>query len=128
MNSNESTKTKNADKTAILEKLMESIIINEVPGSEGLEDLSKNVDSPDDAVNLVRKIENVLKSKKNNILILAYHQGLIFKKFKKNIKFMGAVSNIKISKATINFKMGIIQFLHDYPKMQKSSFSSHFEE
>ena len=80
MNSSESTKMKNADKTAILEKLMESIMINEVPDSEGLEDLSKNVDNPDDAVRVVRKIENILKSKKNNILILAYHQGLIFKK------------------------------------------------
>ena len=83
MNSNESTKTKSADKTTILETLMESIMVDEVPDSEGLEDLSKNVDSPDDALKLVRKIENILKSKKNNILILAYHQGLIFKKYKK---------------------------------------------
>ena len=79
MNSNESRKTKNADKTTIMEKLMESIMVEEVPDSEGLEDLSKNVDSPDNAVKLVRKIENILKSKKNNILILAYHQGLNFK-------------------------------------------------
>ena len=60
MNSNESTKIKNADKTTILE----SIMVEEVPHREGLEDLSKNVDSPDDAVKLVRKIEHILKSKK----------------------------------------------------------------
>ena len=78
MNRNESTETKNADKTTILEKLLKSIMVDEVPDSEGLEDLSKNVDSPDDAVKLVRKIENILKSRKNNILILAYNQGLIF--------------------------------------------------
>ena len=46
---------------------------DEVPDSEGLEHLPKNVDSPDDTIKLVRKIENILKSKKNNILILAYH-------------------------------------------------------
>ena len=126
MNSNESTKAKNADKTAILETLRKSIIIDEVPDSEGLEDLSKNVDCSDDAVKLVRKIENILKSKKNNILILTYHQGLIFKKIKKYIKFTRAVSNLKISKPTINFKIGIIQFLHDYPKTRKSSISLHF--
>ena len=34
---------------------------------------------------------------------------------------MSAVANLKISNATINFKIGIIQFLHDYPKMLKSS-------
>ena len=55
MNSNEFTKMKNADKTTILEKIMESIIIDKVPDSEGLEDLSKNVDSFDDEVKLVRK-------------------------------------------------------------------------
>ena len=64
-----------------------------------------------------------MKSKKNNILILAYHQGLIFKKFKENSKFMGAV---KIGKATINFKVGIIKIIDDYPKMRKSSVSLHF--
>ena len=85
MSSNESTKTKNADKTTILEKLMESIMVDEVSDSEALEDLSKNVDSPDDAVKLVRKTENILKTKKNNILILAYHLGLIFKNIKKYI-------------------------------------------
>ena len=67
-----------------------------------------------------------MKSKKNNTLVLAYHQGIIFKKFKGNSKFTSAVVNLKISKATINFKIGIIQFLHDYPQMRKSSISLHF--
>ena len=104
---------------------MESIMIEEVD-SEGIEDLSRNVDSPDDAAGLVGRIEHVMKSTKNNILILAYNQGLIFKTFKENIKFTGAVSNLKIGKATINFKISIIKFLDDYPKMRKSSVSLHF--
>ena len=68
---------KQNNKTTILEKLMESIMSEEVD-SEGIEDLSRNVDSPDDAATLVGRIERIMKSKKNNILILAYHQGLIF--------------------------------------------------
>ena len=40
----------------------------------------RNVDSPDDAAKLVGRIERIMKSKKNNILILAYYRGLIFKK------------------------------------------------
>ena len=67
-----------------------------------------------------------MKSKKNNILILAYHERLIFKKFKENLKFIGAVSNLEIGKATVNFKIGIIKFLDDYPKMRKSSVFLHF--
>ena len=68
---------------------MESIMVDGVSDSEALEDLSKNVDSLDDTVKLLRKIENILRTKKNNILILAYHRGLIFKKYKKKYKVQG---------------------------------------
>ena len=101
----ETRKTKQNNKTAILEKLVESIMSEEVD-SEGIEDFSRNVGSPDDDTKLVGKIERIMKSKKYNILILAYHQGLIFKTFKGNNKFTGAVANLKIGKATINFKIG----------------------
>ena len=73
---------------------MESVMSEEVD-SEGIEDLSRNVDRPDDTARLVGRIERVMKSKKNNILILANHQGLIFKKFKENIRFTGAVTILK---------------------------------
>ena len=116
---------KQKSKTAILEKLMESIMSKEVE-SEAIEDLSRNVDSPDDAAKLVGRIKCITKSKKNNILILAYHQGLIFERSKENSKFTGAVTNLKIGKATINFKIRIIKFIDDYPKMRKSSVSLHF--
>ena len=73
---------------------MESVMSEKVD-SEGIEDLSRNVDRPDDAARLVGRIERVMKSKKNNILILGHHQGLIFKKFKENIRFTGAVTILK---------------------------------
>ena len=79
MNSNEAVK-KQDNKTAIFEKLTGSIMIKEVD-SEGIEDLSGSVESPNDAAKLISKIECVMKSKKNNILVLAYHQGIIFKIF-----------------------------------------------
>ena len=100
---------------------MGSIMIEEV-ASEGIEDLASSVESPDDAAELISKIERVMKSKKNNILVLAYYQGIIFKKFKENSKFTSAVADLKISKATVNFKIGIIKFIDDDPKMRKSSF------
>ena len=125
MNSNEARKAKQNNKTAIFEKLMELAMSEEVD-SEGIEDLPRNVNSPDDAAKLVGRIERIMKSKKNNILILAYHQGLTFKKFKDNDKFAGAVINLKIGRVTINFNKGIIKFLDGYAKMQKSSVSLHF--
>ena len=124
MNYNESVK-KQQSKTAILEKLMESIMIGEVDYKD-IENLSISVKSPNDAAELISKIERVIKSRKNSILVLAYPQGVIFKRFKENSMFTGAVINPKISKSTINFKIGIVQFIHDYPKMKKSSIFLHF--
>ena len=100
--------------------------MSEEVDSMGAEDLSRNVDSPDDPAELIKRIEQIMKSKKNNILTLANHQGIIFKKYKENSKFMSAVAKFKISKATINFKIGIIKFIAYYSKMRKSSISLHF--
>ena len=94
--------------------------------SKGAEDMSKNVGNPDDAAELIGRIERIMKSKKSNILMLAYHQGIFLKKYKGNNNFMSAVAKFKIPKTTINFKIGIINFIDDYPKMRKSSISLHF--
>ena len=57
--------------------------------------------------------------------MLAYHQGIIFRKFKENNKLASAVTKFKISKATINFKIDIVKFIYDYPKIQTPCIS-HF--
>ena len=124
MNYNEDVK-KQQSKTATLEKLMDSIMIGEVDCKD-IENLSSSAESQNDAAELISKIERVIKSRKNSILILAYHQGVIFKRFKENSMFTSAVTSLKISKSTINFKIEIVQFIHDYPKMKKSSISLHF--
>ena len=64
----------------MFEKLRDSIVSKEVD-SMGAEDLSRNVDSRDDAAELIERTERIMKSKKNNILVLTYHQGIIFKRF-----------------------------------------------
>ena len=96
---------------------MEPIMIGEVD-SKDIENLSSSVRSPKDAAELISKIKRVIKSRKNSILVLAYHQGVIFKRFKENSMFTSAVTNLKISKSTINFKLGIVQFIHNYPKIK----------
>ena len=39
---------------------------------------------------------------------------------------MSEVTKFKISKTTINFKIGIIKYIDDYPKMRKSCISLPF--
>ena len=46
--------------------------------NKGIEELSKNFDKSDEAIELIKKIEKVIKKRKNNILMLAYHQDIIF--------------------------------------------------
>ena len=104
---------------------MESIMIGEVDCKD-IGNLSSSVKSPNAAAELISKLERIIKSRKNSILVLACHQGAIFKRFKENSMFASAVTNLKRSKSTINFKIGIVEFIHDYPKMKKSSTSLHF--
>ena len=91
--------------------------------SKGVEDLSKKVDNPDDAAQLVKKIDKMIKNNKNNILMLGYHQGIIFRKFKENNKFASAATKFKISRTTINFKIDIVNFIDRHPKTRKSCIS-----
>ena len=64
---------------------------------------------------LVKKLDNLTKCSKNNILVWAYQQGKVFQKFKINSKFVSAM--------TINFKIDIVKFIENYPKMKKSCIS-----
>ena len=101
-------------------------VLNKEFDSKGVEDLSKRVDNPGDSAELIDRIKRIMMSEKNNILILAYHQGIIFKKHKENNRFTNAVARFKIIRATINFEIGIIKFIEYYTKMKKTSISLHF--
>ena len=71
--------------------------------------MSRKVDNPGDAAKLVKKIEKMIKTKKNSVVMLAFHQGVIFKKFKENNTFICTV--------TEKFKTAVVKFIDDYPKM-----------
>ena len=114
MDPDETSKTYKASKSNILEKLSESVMSTQIE-SKGIEELAENVDNPDDAAALIMKMDNMIKSKKNNILMIDYQQGEIFRRFKTNSKLISTVSAFKISKITINFKIDIVEFIDMYP-------------
>ena len=72
--------------------------MSEQTESKGIEELAKKVDNPDDAAELIKKMDKMIKSKKNNILMIPYQQGEIFKKFKTNDKFISTVSDSKLAR------------------------------
>ena len=75
---------------------------------------------------VVTEMKKIIKSNKRTILWLAYQQGKIFEKFKTNNKFINMVNYFEISKSTMVFKISIVRFLNNYPKVKKSSLSLHF--
>ena len=107
----------------LLQKLLDSLISKEEIETKCLEKLIKNTSNPNDAIQLVKKLVKLTKCSKNNILVWAYQQGKVFQKFKSNNKFVSAVTEFGISKTTINFKIDIVKFIENYPKMKKSCIS-----
>ena len=107
-------------KDQVLEKLRDSLINSkEEIETKGLEESIKNTGDPNDAIELVKKIDKLIKCSKNNILMLSYQQGKVFQKFKKNNKFVNAVTEFGISKTTINFKINVVNFINQHPGMRK---------
>ena len=51
-----------------------------------LQDKAKKVEKGDEAEQIIHEFEKIIKSKKKNMLWLAYQQGKVFKKLKENLK------------------------------------------
>ena len=103
----DSKKTKRLSQEEIKKQLLESIIINDVVESEGLNREPEEVQDPEEAAKVIQKYENIIKRKKKGIISIAYHQGKVFKKFKDNEKFITLVSRLGIHKNTIIFKISV---------------------
>ena len=70
--------------------------------------------------------KKAIRSKKSNMLWLAYQEGQIFEKFKAKENFIDMIKNLGFSKSTITFKIYIVKFVNKYPRMRKSSLFLHF--
>ena len=94
--------------------------------NEDFEKTSNSIKSPDEAVDVVSNMEKIIRSKKSNILWLAYQQGQMFEKIKANENFIDMIKKFGISKSTILFTISIVKFVNKYPIMKKSSLCLHF--
>ena len=107
-----------------MKKLGDSLIISkEKIEAKGLKQTVKNTSDTSDAIELVKKIDKMIKCSKNNILMFTYQRGTAFQKFKRDKEFSYTVIEFGISKTTINFKMDIVKFINQHPGMRKSSIS-----
>ena len=119
-------KAKRLSKEEIKKQLLESIIKSEVVEFEDLNKEAKEIQDPEKAAEIIKRYEDIIKTKKEGIINVAYHQGQVFKRFKEKEKFAKLVSELGIHKTIIIFKINVFKLCEKYRKLLKSSISSGF--
>ena len=76
---------------------------------------------PERAAEIVRCYEDIIKTKNNGIVNVAYSQEQVFKKFKTKKKFTELVTELGIYRNTIIFRINVFKLYQKYPKLLKSS-------
>ena len=117
----DSKKAKRLSKEEIKKQLLDSMIIDEVAEFEDLNKEAKETKDPEKAAEIIKRYEDIIKTKKKGIINVAYHQGQVFKRFKEKEKFAKLVSELGIHKTTIIFKINVFKLCKEYSKLLKSS-------
>ena len=122
----DSKKAKRLSKEEIKKQLLESMIIDKVVEFEDLNKEAEEIQDPEKAAEIIKRYEDIIKTKKKGIINVAYHQGQVFKRFKEKEKFAKLVSELGIHKTTIIFKINVFKLCKEYSKLLKSSISLGF--
>ena len=101
--------------------MIDSLINNDIIETEELNEKADNAEKPEDAAAIIKQYEDVIRTKKKNIISIVYHQGKVFKRFKDEEKFVKLVNEFKIHKGTIIFKINIVKLIGKHPEFMKSS-------
>ena len=97
------------------------MIIDEVVEFENLNKEAEETQDPEKAAEIIKRYEDIIKTKKKGIINVAYHQGQVFKRFKEKEKFAKLVSELGIHKTTIMFKINMFKLCKKYRKLLTSS-------
>ena len=114
-------KAKRLSKEEIKKKLLDSMTIGEIVEFDDLNKEAEEVQDPEKAVIIIKRYENIIKTKRKGIINVAYHQGQVFKRFKEKEKFAKLVSELGIHKTTIIFRINVFKLCKKHPKLLKSS-------
>ena len=117
----DSKKTKGKSREEIKKRLLDSMIIDENLEFDDLNKEAEEVQDPEKAAKIIKRYEDIIKTKRKGIINVAYHQGQVFKRFKEKEKFAKLVSELGIHKTTIIFKINMFKMCKKYPKLLASS-------
>ena len=105
----DSKKAKRLSKGEIKKQLLESMIIDDVVEFGDLNKEAEEIQDPKKAAEIIKRYEDIIKTKKKGIINVAYHQGQVFKRFKEKEKFAKLFSELGIHKTTIIFKINVFK-------------------
>ena len=109
------TTVEKTGKEQIKHQLKDSLGYNENVDKEELIMNADIVKDCQEALNIIKEYEGVIKTNKRNIICFSYQQ--VFKKFKETKKCKKLAEQIKITKSTTIFKIDIVKLIDKYPKM-----------
>ena len=104
------------------------MIIDEVVQFDDLNKEAEEIQDPEKAAEIIKRYEDIIKTRKKGIINVAFHQGQIFKRFKEKEKFAKLVSELGIHKTTIIFKINVFKLCEKYRKLLKCSIGLRFFE
>ena len=102
----DSKKTKRISKEEIKKRLLDSMIIDK---NLEFKQRMEEVQDPEKAAKIIKRYEDIIKTKRKGIINVSYHQGQVIKRFKEKKKFAKLVSKLRIHKTTILFKINVFK-------------------
>ena len=114
--SENTNKARRLSKEEIKKQLIDSIVNNDIIETKELNEKADKVEKAEDAAAVIKQYEDIIRTKKKNIISIAYHQGKVFKRFKDKEKFIKLVNEFKVHKSTIIFKINIFNLIDKHPK------------
>ena len=114
-------KVKRLSKQEMKKKLLDLMTIGEIVEFDDLNKEAEEVQDREKAVIIIERYGNIIKTKRNGIINVAYHQGQVFKRLKEKETFAKLVSELGIHKTTIICKINVFKLCKKYPKLLTSS-------
>ena len=113
-------KTRRRSQKEIKKRLIDTIVNNDIIETEELNEKADRVEKPNDGTDIIKQYEDIIHTKKEGIISIAYHEGKVFKRFKDKEKFIRLVMESKVHRNTIIFQTNIFKLIDKHPKLRKS--------
>ena len=117
------TKAQKKTKEIVQKELIDSIKDKYEIEKPELEERVQNITDIAEAIIVIKKYEEIIRTQEKKIINIAGMQGQLLKEFKDNEIFFETLNQ---SKSTIYFSINLPKFLKKYPVLKKSTLSSNY--